>query len=597
VNTSKEPHLDPAESLSPLIDSLLDEQQRLTAVTQFAQWHDGQTSPLLEPSYRHLIPLNSPRPGEQYAFEVDLDRCSGCKGCVTACHALNGLDEDESWREVGLLLGEAWMASAQSSVPSPQGSVPSAQSSVLGAQAPVLSAQSAVGAWDSMADRRLVPFQQTVTTACHHCLEPACLSGCPVLAYDKDPSSGIVRHLDDQCIGCSYCLMMCPYEVPKYSPQRGIVRKCDLCHGRLAAQEAPACVQACPNEAIRITLVETGSLRSSYQAAAQDAAGCLEEENSAGRTFEPEWLPDSPDPGVTLPTTRYVSRKRQESQLLAADHGQPRLAPRHWPLVLMLVLTQSGAGGLLAALHLGQLEMATGAYAVWCAGLGASVLHLGQPLKAWRIWLGWRRSWLSREAIALGGFSATAAATLALFWSGAVEFKPDDWQSGSAGLIWLLTALGLVVMGAQTMVYADTRRAFWRATTTCPRFLGTMLLAGCGSAFCIWSKPAPAAALATIAFLKLAVELSVLKHGDTDAMRWTALRRTAALQTGALRGLLTARLLLLLIGAFFMPFAIVAGTLAAHWAGAALLVCLLGETAERVLFFASVAPDKMPGLP
>ena len=48
----------------------------------------------------------------------------------------------------------------------------------------------------------------------------------------------VVRHLDDQGIGCSYCIMKCPYDVPKFSERLGIVRKCDMCANRLAAGEA-----------------------------------------------------------------------------------------------------------------------------------------------------------------------------------------------------------------------------------------------------------------------------------------------------------------------------------------------------------------------
>jgi NAD(P)H-dependent nitrite reductase small subunit len=55
--------------------------------------------------YRDLIPLTQPGPDEQFAFEVDLNACSGCKACVTACHSLNGLEEEETWRSVGLLQG------------------------------------------------------------------------------------------------------------------------------------------------------------------------------------------------------------------------------------------------------------------------------------------------------------------------------------------------------------------------------------------------------------------------------------------------------------------------------------------------------------
>src|SRR5687768_9357150 len=196
------------------IDRYLQVQADLTAVERFSQHHDADATPLQARYYRDLIPLNVPEPGQQYAFAVDLDACTGCKACVAACHSLNGLDDGESWRSVTLLTGTAGAA----------------------------------------------PFQQTVTSACHHCVDPACLKGCPVDAYEKDPITGIVSHLDDQCIGCSYCTLTCPYEVPVYNKSRGIVRKCDMCHGRLAAGEAPACVQACPNGAITVELVEVASV-------------------------------------------------------------------------------------------------------------------------------------------------------------------------------------------------------------------------------------------------------------------------------------------------------------------------------------------------
>src|SRR5439155_13329311 len=190
-----------------LIDALLAEQRELTAVEKFSRAHDA--CEVRTHRYRELLPASPPAPGQQYAFEVDLDKCSGCKACVTACHSLNGLDDDETWRSVVELVSTDWRA----------------------------------------------PLKQTVTTASHHCVDPGCLNGCPVLAYDKDPLTGIVRYLDDQRIGCQYCVMMCPYEVPQYLPSRGIVRKCDMCHSRLAVCEAPACEQACPCDANIITVV------------------------------------------------------------------------------------------------------------------------------------------------------------------------------------------------------------------------------------------------------------------------------------------------------------------------------------------------------
>ena len=256
-----------------ILDELLEEQQALTVVSRFAQKQAHQDSH--EVRYRDLIPLSEPKPGEQYAFEVDLDKCSGCKACVAACHSLNGLEDDESWRSVGLLVNNEPKA----------------------------------------------PLQQTVTTACHHCADPACLHGCPVLAYEKDPRTGIVRHLDDQCIGCQYCVMKCPYEVPRYSSRLGIVRKCDMCGDRLRAGEAPACVQSCPTEAIRISTVSSAVLLKKHRSSPKN-----------------QFLPASPTPSYTVPSTVYRSLRTLPKEIRAADELSLHPAPPHWPLIWMLVL-------------------------------------------------------------------------------------------------------------------------------------------------------------------------------------------------------------------------------------------------------------------
>src|SRR5688572_8035363 len=340
--------------LRTLLDQVIADQGQLTAVGAFAQAHD--LGEIKTQHYRDLIPLSLPKAGQQFAFEVDLDRCSGCKACVAACHSLNGLDEHESWREVGTLISNDW--------------------------------------------RR--PFRQTVTTACHHCVDPGCLNGCPVLAYEKDPITGIVRHLDDQCIGCQYCVMMCPYEVPKYSEKRGIVRKCDMCSERLAVGEAPACVQACPGEAIRITTVETDALVIDFR---------------DSRT-ENSFLPSTPDPAITVPTTRFVSRQALDPNLISSDASDRREQPAHWPLVWMLVLTQFGAGSVAAALLSPKpAPLIVAAFGATLLGLAASVAHLGQPLKAWRSFLGLRTSWLSREIVAFGLFAALLGVTAWRVWS------------------------------------------------------------------------------------------------------------------------------------------------------------------------------------
>ncbi|MGB0413625.1 MAG: 4Fe-4S binding protein, partial [Coraliomargarita sp.] len=82
---------------------LLKEQGTLqTPVGVFSAAHEAASAePEQAQFYKQLLPLSKPEAGEQYAFKVDLDRCTGCKACVSACHSLNGLDEDETWRDVG----------------------------------------------------------------------------------------------------------------------------------------------------------------------------------------------------------------------------------------------------------------------------------------------------------------------------------------------------------------------------------------------------------------------------------------------------------------------------------------------------------------
>jgi formate dehydrogenase iron-sulfur subunit len=89
-----------------------------------------------------------------------------------------------------------------------------------------------------------------VRRLCMHCLEPACVSVCPVAALIKTPE-GAVTYEARKCIGCRYCIMACPFDVPKYQWDRAIplVGKCTLCIGRVRNGEQPACAQVCPTGA------------------------------------------------------------------------------------------------------------------------------------------------------------------------------------------------------------------------------------------------------------------------------------------------------------------------------------------------------------
>jgi len=507
--------------LLSLVDELLAEQGRLQtpvvlASRAFDQSRIENPKPRILPQ---LIPLSAPAPGEQYAFEVDLDSCSGCKACVVACHSLNGLDDTEAWRDVGCITGGSPAA----------------------------------------------PYQQTITTACHHCADPGCLNGCPVLAYEKDPLTGIVRHLDDQCIGCQYCILKCPYDVPKYNERLGIVRKCDMCHQRLGAGEAPACVQACPTHAISIVKVTI------------HGGGVPSPRNDSPRADTSSFLPTAPDPAYTQPTTRYVSRQPLPANAQAADASALRPQHPHWPLVIMLTLLPVSVGCYTAAAlatfnpipfvthYVTNIGWATGAL-----GLAASVFHLGQPLRAWRIFLGWRTSWLSREAMVFGawfGLATTAAVAASDLSPIALPLQP---------LLAATATTGLAGLFCSVMIYADTHRTFWRFSQTAPRFLGTALVGGLA-----FVAPAPAA-LALVA--KLSFEALAL-HGPAVSAR---------LLRGPLRRAVLVRCGLGCLGLLALLTFPAPGSVTYY---VTLAVVLAGEMAERYLFFRAVDAPKMPGVP
>jgi formate dehydrogenase iron-sulfur subunit len=553
-----EPAFEAIPAGTDLIGSFLEEQWDLSAVERFAQFHEDANTPLQGRYYSALMPAEPPGPGQQYAFEVDLDRCSGCKACVAACHNLNGLDEGESWREVGLVFG----------------------------------------------GRPGLPVLQHVTTACHHCLDPACLNVCPVDAYEKDPVTGIVRHLDDQCFGCQYCTLACPYDAPKFHPGKGIVRKCDMCGDRLAAGEAPACIQACPHEAIRIRIVDRGAVIA----------------RAEGNVF----LPGAPDPGYTLPTTSYrSSHLREPSDVQPADdpHVEPEHA--HWPLIVMLVLTQLSVGGFVVELA----SVAGGAthgigtilHTTLCLGLGyvglvASILHLGRPLYAYRALIGLRHSWLSREVLAFGLFAGLASGFVAL------DVLRPEWLPMSAGLrsalLGAVVVSGLAGLASSVMVYHVVRREFWRAGYGGVKFAGTGVVLGLATAMATVaiavagrrnvsnetsSYPLWMVAISLIAATsaKLGFETWIVR-GFAGSERMT-LRKTAILLNGALRRQAGLRQLLGLAGGVILPALAIAATAwgnpgtTAAVAILALAASIGAETAERYLFFTAVVRPKMPG--
>ena len=91
------------------------------------------------------------------------------------------------------------------------------------------------------------PTQGYVRKHCLHCLNPTCVSVCPVGAFHKDESTGAVVYDADKCIGCRYCMYACPFGIPRYEWGTAfpIVQKCMMCYERIQDGVQPACTEAC----------------------------------------------------------------------------------------------------------------------------------------------------------------------------------------------------------------------------------------------------------------------------------------------------------------------------------------------------------------
>jgi len=86
---------------------------------------------------------------------------------------------------------------------------------------------------------------------CNHCVEPGCASVCPTKALYKT-AEGPVLYDKEKCIGCKYCISGCPFDVPRFDEENQIIEKCTFCAERLAEGVEPACVAACPTDALAI---------------------------------------------------------------------------------------------------------------------------------------------------------------------------------------------------------------------------------------------------------------------------------------------------------------------------------------------------------
>jgi formate dehydrogenase beta subunit len=175
---------------------------------------------------------NPQAPTDAIAMLYDATVCIGCKACVAACTTANGLMPDTT------LSGGIWQMPTD-----------------LNAQTKNIIMLAKNGDTTSFVKRQ-----------CMHCVDPACVSGCPFQSLTKG-KFGIVEWDPYKCIGCRYCEISCPFDVPrfewtKFNPK---IVKCEFCEHRLAEGKQPACTEVCPTGAVifgtRDELLKTAKAR------------------------------------------------------------------------------------------------------------------------------------------------------------------------------------------------------------------------------------------------------------------------------------------------------------------------------------------------
>jgi Fe-S-cluster-containing dehydrogenase component len=157
---------------------------------------------------------------ESFAILHDTTLCVGCRNCEIACNKVNDLPPpDKPFNDLSVL------DEKRRTTPK---------------------AYTVVNRYGTSKD---TGYRKT---QCNHCMEPACASVCFVRAYTKT-KEGAVIYDESVCVGCRYCIIACPFEIPTYEYDKALtprIMKCTMCYPRVINGQLPGCVEACPMEAL-----------------------------------------------------------------------------------------------------------------------------------------------------------------------------------------------------------------------------------------------------------------------------------------------------------------------------------------------------------
>ncbi|MDP1633689.1 MAG: hydrogenase 2 operon protein HybA [Gallionellaceae bacterium] len=169
---------------------------------------------------------NLTMPEEALGLLYDSTLCIGCKACVSACKEVNNMPPEFSTKE------QLW-------------------DTPLDISGKTLNVIKLYQDGNSATKDSEIDGFAYMKVSCLHCVDPSCVSACPVSAMTKDPVTGIVGYDKDACIGCRYCVAACPFGVPRFQydtpfPQ---ISKCQLCKHLIGDGKYAACAEVCPTGA------------------------------------------------------------------------------------------------------------------------------------------------------------------------------------------------------------------------------------------------------------------------------------------------------------------------------------------------------------
>ncbi|HEY9035246.1 MAG TPA: DmsC/YnfH family molybdoenzyme membrane anchor subunit [Pseudomonadales bacterium] len=536
----------------------------------------------------------NPNRNKQHAFHFTADNCIGCHACESACSEKNDLPAHISFRSVGYVEG---------------GTYPNYQ-------------------------------RVNISMACNHCDDPVCLKGCPTRAYTKHPEYGAVIQDPNICFGCGYCTWVCPYNAPQLDPIKGQVEKCNMCVDRLEVGLKPACVSACLGNALDFGVTEN----TPEQRERSDVHIPGFPDPSISKPNIRFQLTRSLPHEVTRTDSMPVKYQKDEHSgqfrpVVDQKAGKARswnirrLSSRENPLVIFTLGTQAAVGafvllqaGLWSGARLFTQFTASPLYLLTmmavlgliALGLLMSTVHLGKPLRFYRGFNNLRHSPVSREGLGIVVFMACVG----LHWL--ASLPGNTWLQSftgtapaavlhisaliASGFAALAVPAGLIALYYMYRCYCIKARPFWNHWHTAASFAGTMLNLGgwlvgltmtaqalieSTAITPIVTVMAPVIAagmmLEGIGLWAHARDMNAAEHEGAAShyIQCTTFGNTYALRNGLLALNLIGMLIVIATGISGLGLGLMAATLLASTAAAALM--------GRALFYVLVIPTTMPG--